>query len=102
LLIPRGVREDIILAAGTSIEGQGEESMAGIVLTGNLRPSSSVLKVIRSMPIPVMLGTEDSYQVASAVHDLTVKTRPEDAQKITLIRDLIAQNVDVNKILQLL
>jgi hypothetical protein len=33
------------------------------------------------------------------VHDLTVKTRPTDAQKITLIRDLIAKNVDVQKIL---
>jgi BioD-like phosphotransacetylase family protein len=100
LLITPGDREDIILAACTSIEGQGNDSMAGIVLTGNLRPSPSVLKVIRSMPIPVMLAKEDSYQVASSVHDLTVKTRPEDAQKITLIRDLIAQNVDVNKILQ--
>lgn len=73
--------------------------MAGIVLTGNLRPSASVLKVIRSMPIPVMLAAKDSYQVASSVHDLTVKTRPGDAKKITLIRDLIAKNVNIKKIL---
>jgi BioD-like phosphotransacetylase family protein len=100
LLITPGDREDIILAACTSIEGDGAESMAGIILTGNLRPSVSVLKVIRSMPIPVMLATDDSYQVASKVHDLTVKTRPGDASKITLIRDLIARNVDVTKILE--
>ena len=31
--------------------------MAGIVLTGNLRPSDSVLKVIRAMPYPVLLAT---------------------------------------------
>ncbi|MDB6123443.1 MAG: hypothetical protein JWQ71_2436 [Pedosphaera sp.] len=100
LLITPGDREDIILSACTSIEGQGKDGMAGIILTGNLRPNPSVLKVIRSMPIPVMLSTEDSYQVASKVHDLTVKTRPGDAQKITLIRDLIAKNVDVKKILE--
>ena len=102
LLITPGDREDIILAACTSLDGANGEMMAGIVLTGNLRPSSNVLKVIRAMPIPVLLAEEDSYHVASHVHDLTVKTRPGDEQKITLIRDLIAKNVDVQKILNAL
>jgi hypothetical protein len=57
------------------------------------------MKVIRAMPIPVLLAKQDSYEVASRVHDLTVKTRPNDAEKISLIRDLIANNVDVKKIL---
>jgi BioD-like phosphotransacetylase family protein len=74
--------------------------MAGIVLTGNLRPSAAVLKIIRVMPIPVLLAKQDSYEVASKVHDLTVKTRPNDAEKISLIRDLIANNVDLEKILK--
>ena len=33
------------------------------------------------MPIPVLLAQADSYQVASKVHNLTVKTRPTDARK---------------------
>ena len=74
--------------------------MAGIVLTGGFRPSESVVKVIRTMPIPVLLAREDSYAVASKVHDLTVKTRPADAEKIALIRDIIAQNVNVRKIME--
>jgi len=102
LLITPGDREDIILAACTSLEGEKTEMMAGIILTGNLRPSSNVLKVIRAMPIPVMLAGEDSYTVASKVHDLTVKTRPGDIHKITLIRDLIAKSVNVRKILDAL
>jgi BioD-like phosphotransacetylase family protein len=100
LLITPGDREDIILAACTSLDGANGDMMSGIVLTGNLRPSANVMKVIRAMPIPVMLAEQDSYQVASRVHDLTVKTRPEDAHKITLIRDLIASNVDVKRILK--
>jgi hypothetical protein len=40
--------------------------------------------------------------VASKVHDLTVKTRPTDAEKISLIRDLIAKSVNVKKILNAL
>jgi len=99
LLITPGDRDDIILAACTSLDGSEDQKMAGIVLTGNLRPNPDVLKVIRSMPIPVLLSEQETYRVASKVHDLTVKTRPSDAGKISLIRDLIARNVDLDKIL---
>jgi BioD-like phosphotransacetylase family protein len=99
LLITPGDREDIILAACTSIDAQSEEKMAGIVLTGGLRPHESILKIIRAMPIPVLLAQADSYEVASKVHTLIVKTRPSDAEKISLIRDIVAKNVNVKKII---
>jgi BioD-like phosphotransacetylase family protein len=102
LLITPGDREDIILAAGANIGAEGGAQLAGIVLTGGLRPSESVVKVIRGMLFPVLLAKQDSYEVASKVHDLTVKTRPDDTEKISIIRDLIAQYVDVNKILKAL
>jgi BioD-like phosphotransacetylase family protein len=102
LLITPGDREDIVLAACATIQAQQAEPMAGIVLTGDLRPGPSVLKVIRTMPIPVLLAAEDSYEVASRVHDLTVKTRPGDFEKISLIRDLIARNVNVKRMLEAL
>jgi BioD-like phosphotransacetylase family protein len=47
----------------------------------------------------VLLAAEDSYEVASRVHNLNVKTRPGDTEKISVIRDIIATHVDVNKIL---
>ena len=100
LLITPGDREDIVIAASTPVGANAQ--LAGIVLTGNLRPSSAVLKVIQGMSFPVLLAKDDSYQVASKVHDLTVKTRPDDAQKISLIRNLIAEHVDVDKILNAL
>jgi BioD-like phosphotransacetylase family protein len=100
LLITPGDREDLVLAACTGIDEQSEDKMAGIILTGDLRPSENVLKVIRSMPIPVLLAKQDSYRVASKVHDLTVKTRPGDAEKISLIRNIIAKSVNVEKILK--
>jgi len=100
LLITPGDREDIILAAAAGTDGSPH--LAGIVLTGNLRPSDGVIKVIRSMPFPVLLAKDDIYEVASKVHDLTVKTRPDDTEKISIIRDLIAEHVDVNKILRAL
>jgi BioD-like phosphotransacetylase family protein len=102
LLITPGDREDILLAAGAMTSPQSEEKLAGIVLTGGLRPSANVLKALQAMPVAVMLAQADSYEVASSVHNLTVKTRPTDAEKISLIRDIVAKNVNLKKILQAL
>jgi len=99
LIITPGDREDILLAAGAMTSPNSDEKMAGIVLTGGLRPGASVLKAMQSMPIPVLLAKADSYQVASKVHNLIVKTRPRDAEKISLIRDIVAKNVNVKKII---
>src|SRR3954471_92105 len=100
LLITPGDREDIILAACTGLDADRQDMMAGIILTGNLRPNANLLKVIRGMPIPVLLAAEDSYRVASKVHDITVKTRPADANKISVIRDVVSKNVNLETILK--
>ncbi len=100
LLITPGDREDILLATATAVGLDDSPYFAGIVLTGDLRPSESVLKIIRGLPFPVLLAGEDSFAVASRIHDLTVKIRPDDAEKIALIRDLISTHVDVNRILK--
>ena len=95
LLITPGDREDILNAAAS--DGQ---KMAGIVLTGGLKPTNGLLRTLREMKMPVLLAKDDSYVVASTVHDLTVKTRPSDVEKISLIRDIIAKNVNVKKIIE--
>jgi hypothetical protein len=96
LLITPGDREDI-LATAAAMENQ---KMAGIVLTGGLKPGNGLLRSLREMDIPVLLAQDDSYQVASKVHDLTAKTRPADAEKIKLIRDIVTKHVNVKKILE--
>jgi BioD-like phosphotransacetylase family protein len=102
LIITPVDREEIILAAATSHLGRGPGCLAGIVLTGTTRPASSVSKVIKEMPFPVLCVPDDIYAVASKVHDLIVKIRPDDAEKIALIRDLIAKHVDVTRIVEAL
>jgi BioD-like phosphotransacetylase family protein len=100
LLITPGDREDLVIAAAG---GSGKSfALAGIVLTGNLHPSLDVLRTIQSMPFPVLLAKDDSYQVASKVHDLIVKIQPGETEKIAVVRNMIAQHVDVNKILKAL
>jgi BioD-like phosphotransacetylase family protein len=100
LLIAPGDREDLLFAVATSLEGDSPAALAGIVLTGGLHPGPDALRAIQRLPFPVLLADGDSYRVASTVHTLTVKTRPNDLQKIALIRDLIATHVDVDRIIQ--
>lgn len=100
LLITPGDREDIVLAACASLEMHNGPRMAGIVLTGGMRPGENILKIIRSIEAPFMLVKQDSYQIASKVNNLIVKTRPTDSEKITVIRDIVAKNVNVDKIVE--
>lgn len=100
LLITPGDREDILLAAGAALSRTDVTgTLAGVVLTDNVRPSAAVMRIVREMPFPVLLAENNSYEVASQVHDLTIKTRPADTQKIQMIRDLVSRHVDVNAIL---
>ncbi len=98
LLICPADREDILTAAAEWAAQSGDR-LAGIALSDDVKPSDSILKMLRSLPFPVMSAPADSYTVASRVHDLTVKTRPEDAQKIRVIRDIIAKHVKLDRIL---
>jgi BioD-like phosphotransacetylase family protein len=54
------------------------------------------------LPCPVLLSERDSYEVASEVHDLTVKLKPGDTEKIRLVQELIAEHVKLDKILDAL
>jgi len=95
LAIVPGDRDDIFMALSAAL-GRGEcTGLAGLVLTEGCRPGPVALHAMARMRFPVLLTHEDSYEVASRVHDLIVKTRPYDTEKIHVIRDLVAQYVDV-------
>jgi BioD-like phosphotransacetylase family protein len=102
LLITPGDREDIVLAACASLEMRDGPKMAGIVLTGGLRPNDNVLKILQHIEAPFMLAKDDSFEVASKVNNLIVKTRPADSEKISLIRDIVAKHVNVKRIIDAL
>ena len=93
------------IAAAATNEGAasvaGHEGAAvGLVLTGGYRPRPSVLDAIREADIFATLVPEDTYVVASEVHDLLVKTHAADREKIALIKALVADHLDMDRILQ--
>jgi BioD-like phosphotransacetylase family protein len=120
LVIVPGDREDVILtitsahlmgpagsadpgefvARGTRTVVSGHDGAAiGLVLTGGYRPRQAVLDAIRRADLFATLVAEDTYAVASEVHDLLVKTHPADREKIELIKRLVAENLDIDRIL---
>ncbi|MGZ3632318.1 MAG: DRTGG domain-containing protein, partial [Candidatus Limnocylindrales bacterium] len=76
-----------------------DTAMAGIVLTGGYLPSPDVVAAVRRADIFLFAVREDTYAAASEVHDLLVKTHPDDADKIELIKALVAEHLDVERIL---
>ena len=78
----------------------GHEGAAiGLVLTGGYRPRDAVLAAIRQADLFATIVPEDTYAVASEVHDLLVKTHPADHEKISLIKALVAEHLDIERIL---
>jgi hypothetical protein len=58
-----------------------------------------VVDAIRASDLFAALVAEDTYTVASEVHDLLVKTHAADDGKVALIKDLVAANLDIDRIL---
>ncbi|HEY7968914.1 MAG TPA: AAA family ATPase [Candidatus Limnocylindrales bacterium] len=78
----------------------GHEGAAiGLVLTGGYRPRDPVIAAIRQADLFATIVREDTYKVASEVHDLLVKTHPADHEKIELIKALVAEHLDIERIL---
>ncbi|MGZ6259441.1 MAG: phosphotransacetylase family protein [Candidatus Limnocylindrales bacterium] len=112
LLIVPGDRADVVRATVAAVRGgtlrravRGRDpalhdtAMAGIVLTGGYLPSPDVVAAVRRADIFLFAVREDTYAAASEVHDLLVKTHPDDAEKIELIKALVAEHLDVERIL---
>jgi BioD-like phosphotransacetylase family protein len=102
LVIVPGDREDVILAiVETHDTGPSPEGTAlGLVLTGGYRPRQAVLDAIRRADLFATLVGADTYAVASEVHDLLVKTHPSDHGKITEIKDLVWEHLEIDRVLE--
>lgn len=101
LAILPGDREDLLLAAMSScVVGESKAyCVSGIILTRGIRPHATVMRLVKRTQIPVILVEEESYLVVSRVHDMTVKIRPGDLEKIQLAQRLVEKHVDIDRVL---
>ncbi len=100
LIVTPGDRDDIISAVVGFQKARAKKGVhiAGIVLSGGLKPQRKIINLVKRAEIPLLLAEDDTYSVASELHDLTVKTRPEDFEKAWIIRDLIKKYVDIERL----
>ena len=99
LIITPGDRDDIILAAISSAKLNAGKSIAGLVLTNDTVPHAKLLEFLAQTKIPVIAAKEESFTITSKIHGMTVKTQPQDTDKIPVIKRLITENVDLKKLL---
>ncbi|ATC64966.1 hypothetical protein CMV30_13875 [Nibricoccus aquaticus] len=102
VIITPGDRDDIILAAVSSARISGQKTIAGLILTDDTPPHPKLLELLAQTEIPVISAKADSYTVTSKINDMTVKTQPQDTDKIPVIKKLITEHVDLKRLLKTL
>jgi hypothetical protein len=102
LMITPGDREDMIICGLGSFRDAGNNKLkiCGMILTGGITPEPPIMNLLIKAEIPVLLAKSDTYDVATCLHDLTVKIRSCDKDKIDTVIKLIKENVDFKKILK--
>lgn len=103
LIITPGDRIDNILLALTlsqSPDFHDKLCSGGLILTGGLKPDSTILSLLLRSTIPVLLTDEDTFTVTAKMKDLHFKIRSDDVDKIARTYELLRDNVDVDAILQ--
>ena len=99
LLITPGDRDDIILAAIACSGLSGQRIASGIVLTRDIMPNQRLMELLGKTSIPVIAADDDSYTIASKINRMTVKTQPQDTDKIPVIKRMITEHVDLNRLI---
>jgi BioD-like phosphotransacetylase family protein len=83
-----------------AIDAGPEGKALGIVLTGGYEPRPEVLAAVHHAGMFAAIVDEDTYTVASEVHDLLVKTHAADSGKIELIKELVWEHLFIDRFLE--
>ncbi len=105
IIITPGDRIDNILltlALAESASHREELCSGGLILTGGLKPDSTILSLLLKSSIPVLLTKDDTFLASAKMKDLHFKIKADDKYKIELTRKLVAENIDIDSILGML
>lgn len=96
LVITAGDRTDVIVACLAAGASTSRQKIAGMILTGGLKPDDTILELLASSSrsFPVLSVPEDTFPVASRVSRLHTKISPDDDRKITQLLALFENHVD--------
>lgn len=101
LVITPGDRTDILLAALASRFSSSMPNIAGVLLTGNMRPPESIMKLIdgwSATPIPILLTEAHTYRTITALQEIYGLIEPGDTRKINTVLGLYEHHVNSKEI----
>jgi phosphate acetyltransferase len=97
LVVTPGDRNDILLAAALAV--QGGLPLAGILLTGGLRPDEKILDFCKdalSTGLPVLAVREGSYAAATRVAGMDPEIPADDAERVEVAAKFVADRLDAH------
>ncbi|MGL2964187.1 phosphate acetyltransferase [Flavobacterium sp. RSB2_4_14] len=102
LVITPGDRADIILGALQANESINYPTVSGIVLTGNIMPEESILKLIEGLStvVPIITVEEGTYQIANEIGGIKSKIYSNNIQKIETSKQTFEKYIDLDSLAQ--
>ncbi|MDD2950864.1 MAG: phosphate acetyltransferase [Sulfuricurvum sp.] len=102
LIVVPSDRSDIITATILGLYSKNIPNVAGIILTGNLKLSASIEKLIKgldSFTLPILSTAWDTYQSVVKINEIKVKITPDSSRKIALAMGLFFDHIDAESLL---
>jgi phosphate acetyltransferase len=103
VLIAPGDRPDVLIAAALTRSSSAFPSVAGVVLSGGLRPDARVARLIQGASggsLPLLAVDTDSFDTAIAVSEVEGAITPGDQRKIDIALGHLERHVDLEAIEQ--
>ena len=100
LVITPGDRADIILGALQANESLNYPTISGIVLTGNILPEISILKLIEGLSpiVPIIAVEEGTYYITNKIGSIKSKIYANNKQKIEISIATFEKYVDLDNL----
>jgi BioD-like phosphotransacetylase family protein len=101
LVVVPGDRVDNIITsvAAHLVQQDGDApEIAGLLLTGDLVPHESVLKILRKVNVPVLVTDQDTATADFHVRTLVPKLTARDEAKIALVESVMREYADMDTI----
>ena len=98
LIITPGDRSDVLVAClASALSPHGADSIAGILLSGGIKPDPAIANLINDFPriVPILSVRENTFPAAMKVSTFHSKISAEDKQKIAKALAIFEHNVDV-------
>ncbi len=97
LVLTPADRSDIVLASLLTYESSTYPQLAGVLLTGGVKPAPQVQRLLKGIarpPIPVIRVDTDTFKTANSLSNLDGTIAPESERKIAAALGVVEQHVD--------